>query len=306
MENNKCYLKNLNNAFSFFQSSLSHTCILANGGIKDGAATAIAYIWQANAISCKKQMHTTHISSTKTEIMSICIGLEQALESKSSNHITVITDSIQVAKRFFDTSAHSYQLLVLPLAERIHSFFSRSPDNRIEIWHCPNSLKWKPYLIVNENIKSSRIPSVLPSKESWEFSRKAECNDLLNYWKMSFYASDRKGKYFLEITNNNGFTLEPFYKKGGTWLSHFRFFNSTCARMTRLITNHAPIGEYYKRFFPHKEYTCPCSSRCIETRTYILHECTRYNEAWWLPDYSVFSLLMFLKENSEAFCFNVF
>jgi len=122
---------------------------------------------------------------------------------------------------------------------------------------------------------------------------------------MFFLVSDRKRKNFLNITDNNGVTLEPFYKKGSAWLSHFGLFNSTCARMTHLITNHTPIGNYQRRFFPQEENICPCGSGCVETRSYILYKCSRYNEAWRPPDYSIFSLLMFLKENPEAFCFNI-
>jgi len=58
---------------------------------------------------------------------------------------------------------------------------------------------------------------------------------------MSFLASDRKGKNFLNITDNNGVTLKPFYQKSSAWLPHFGLSNSTCTRMTHLITNHAPL-----------------------------------------------------------------
>ena len=46
--------------------------------------------------------------------------------------------------------------------------------------------------------------------------------------------------------------------KGGPWIKSFGFSNSLCARATRAITNHAPIGEYQLCFFPREEFSCPC------------------------------------------------
>jgi len=94
LENKKCHLKNLKNTFSFSQSSSSYTCIIADEGVKDRTATTISYTWQANILHSRKQIHAMHASLTKAEIMSMCIGLEQALESETTNHINVITSSI--------------------------------------------------------------------------------------------------------------------------------------------------------------------------------------------------------------------
>ena len=124
-----------------------------------------------------------------------------------------------------------------------------------------------------------------------------------SYWKRSFLTSDRKGKNFLDIGDNNGCILEPHYKKEGAWLPFVNHSNSTCVRLTQLITNHAPIGECRKRFFPCEAFLYPCNSGVIETREHILLECTRFNKAWWPPNSSIFSILMFLQGNPNTFCF---
>jgi len=38
--------------------------------------------------------------------------------------------------------------------------------------------------------------------------------------------------------------------------------------VTRMIMNHAPIGEYRLRFFPNKSFACPCDDHPIETRVH--------------------------------------
>jgi len=61
---------------------------------------------------------------------------------------------------------------------------------------------------------------------------------------MAFQASDRKGKHFLDLLDDDFNTIKPFYTKNGPWLQVFGYSNSLCACAMRAITNHAPIGEY--------------------------------------------------------------
>jgi len=83
---------------------------------------------------------------------------------------------------------------------------------------------------------------------------------------MSFQAADLKGKNFLELLDNNLNPIELLTIKGGPWLQQFGHSNSLCARATRAIVNHTPIGEYHLRFFPREDFSCPCGLYPIETR----------------------------------------
>ena len=94
---------------------------------------------------------------------------------------------------------------------------------------------------------------------------------------MTFQASDRKRRNFLDLVDNNYEDIKPSYIKGNSWLQAFGYLNLLCARATRAITNHAPIGEYYLRFFPNKDFSCPCSNFPIESRRYVLYDCKRHN-----------------------------
>jgi len=81
---------------------------------------------------------------------------------------------------------------------------------------------------------------------------------------MTFQASDAKGRQFLELLNDNLNSIEPSYSK--SWLKFLSYSNSLCARASRAIINHAPIGEYYLRFFPQEEFKCLCGQYPIEMR----------------------------------------
>ena len=75
------------------------------------------------------------------------------------------------------------------------------------------------------------------------------------------------------------------------------------SHLTRLITNHASIGEYYFCFFPNKNPSCPCSKVNIETGSHTLFECDLYNNSNAVLYLSVQDTINFLKDNPEAFSF---
>jgi len=78
--------------------------------------------------------------------------------------------------------------------------------------------------------------------------------------------NNSKGRNFLDLLDNDLNSIEPSSIKKGPWLQHFSYSNSLCARSTRAITNHAPIGEYQLKFFPNKEFAYPCDFYPIESR----------------------------------------
>ena len=148
---------------------------------------------------------------------------------------------------------------------------------------------------------SKRIPKrpLLPRKNSWVFSRRDECDSIQKTRQMFFQVSGKRGNHFLDLTDNNNHILTPSYAKGGTWLRHMGESPSLCAHLTRLITNHASIGEYYFCFFPNKNPSCPCKAN-IETGSHTLFECGLYNNGNAVLYLSVQDTINFLKDNPEA------
>ena len=117
---------------------------------------------------------------------------------------------------------------------------------------------------------------------------------------MYFQASEYKERNFLNLNDDNNQPIHPTYSKDSAWLKHFGLSNSMCAHVTRLITNHASIGEYRLRFFPKESSACLCGNSPIEMRMYILHE---YRKSWDPKRESLKDVLTFLEFNPGAFCF---
>jgi len=122
-------------------------------------------------------------------------------------------------------------------------------------------------------------------------------------WQIYFQVSNFKEIYFLDSNNNNNQLIHPTYSKDGAWLKHFGLSNSLCIYITRLITNHTPIGKYRLRFFSSKLYTYLCGNSPIKIRSHILYKCVQYMKSWNLKQESLKDVFIFLKFNSEAFYF---
>ena len=53
---------------------------------------------------------------------------------------------------------------------------------------------------------------------SWDYSKKVECDNIANIWKMMFQALEGRRKQFLELCDDDSNDIEPSYIKGGLWL----------------------------------------------------------------------------------------
>ena len=76
-----------------------------------------------------------------------------------------------------------------------------------------------------------------------------------------------------------------------------------CVHITRLITNHTPVGEYQLRFFFKEFFAYMYREYSIKIRRHILFNCVRYKKSWNLKRESLKDVLIFLEFNPEAFCF---
>src|SRR5205807_1415523 len=98
--------------------------------------------------------------------------------------------------------------------------------------------------------------------------------------------------------------MRPTHIKGGPWLETIGTSNSHTARMTRSLTNHAPIGEYCMRFHIHGQLWCDCNAYIVQKRYHILHtcECNVWSKDRRVDD-DFKDFLEFLERNPTTFAF---
>jgi len=285
---------------NYFEDSLINqnmVLIISDTSIKNNVATSISHFYRGQEIITKSVHHTMNIISTEAELFAIRCGINCAIHLQNVECIIVITDATPAAKQIFDISMHLYQLHSITIFKDLRGFFNKNPNNLIDFWDCLESVKWSPHTLVNRELKHLQIDPILPSKSSWEFNRKKECDFIINKWQMYFQASEYRGKNFMDLNDDNNQHIHPTYTKEGAWLKHFGLSNSLCAHITRLIINHAPIGKYRLRFFPKESIACLCGNYPIEMRRHIL-----FKKSWNPKRESLKDITMFLEFNPGAFC----
>jgi len=296
-------MRNLDNITFRALSNLFSSIIISDTNIKNYVATSMVHIHLHNKPVIKIIHWAVNITTTEAKLFAIWCDINQAVGTPNTNHIIIITDSLYAARRIFDSSSHLYQIYSAVISHELREFFLKKNNNCIEFWDVPSKLNWPLHSLVDKDSKSFDSLPIFPCKSSWDYCKKHECNSVLSQWKMSFQASDLKGKNFLELLDSDLNPIELSPIKGGPWLQHFGHSNSLCARATRATVNHALIGEYCLRFFPREEFSCPCSLYPIESRWHILHDCKRFNKYWNPRRGTIVHFSLFLQFNSNAFSF---
>ena len=279
------------------------TLVITDTSIKNDIATSVSHVHIVNCSLTKTVHHASFVTSTKAELFAIRCGINQACFNDIVSKIIVITDSIHAAKKIFDSESHPFQLHFAVILSKLWRFFNSNRDNSIKFWECPSHLKWGLHHNVNKDSKSFHPTPSYSSKISWDYCKKIDSDDIINHWKMMFQASDGKGNNFLNLLDDNFNPIKLSYTKGSPWLQAFGHSNSLCARAMRAITNHASIGEYWLRFLPNMDFSCPCNNYPIKLRRHILHKYKRFN-GYWIPRRdSLNHFVMFLITNPNAFAF---
>jgi len=80
--------------------------------------------------------------------------------------------------------------------------------------------------------------STFPSKDSYLFSKKKECDNILCKWQMFFANSLKKSHYFLNFKDKKQKVIKPTYAKGSSWLPIIGFTNLLCACFTYITTGY--------------------------------------------------------------------
>ena len=93
----------------FRNFSRPHTAlVIIDASIKNDIATSILHIHLANHPLTKTVHHVSFVTSTEVELFAIRYSINQACSINNVSKIIIITDSIYVAKKIFDSESHPF------------------------------------------------------------------------------------------------------------------------------------------------------------------------------------------------------
>ena len=196
-------------------SSQSIAIVTSDTSIKNDITTSISHMHIFNQPLIKTLHHAAFVTSTKAKLFVIRCDINQATSNNNVSKIIVITNSIHTAKRIFDLFSHPLQIQSMAILGNLCYFFSKDLNNSIEFWKCSSCLDWHLYKAFNLETKAFNPTPAYLCKTSWDYSKKSECNNISNTWKITFQALDGKGRQFFDLLDDNSNDIEPSYIKGG-------------------------------------------------------------------------------------------
>ena len=211
--NFKAHIQQLDNLVIESLSIFSHTLVITDTSIKNNIATSISHTYIHNKPIIKALYHAVNIMSTKAELFTIRYSINQATNFNDVLKIIIVTNFIHTAKKIFNLTSHSFQSYAASILNKLRSFFFHHQENVIEFWKYPSCSNWPLHKVVDKEMKSFNLIPLFSCKSSWDFSKKKECDNIANRWRMIFQASDLKGKHFLDLIDSNDNIIELSYIK---------------------------------------------------------------------------------------------
>ena len=229
VKSNKLCFQQLDNMMLHSSSSPHTAIVVTDASIKNDIATLVSHIHIHDHPLIKMVHHAAFVTSTEAELFAMRCGISQTCSKENISKIIVVTNSIHVAKKIFDDKTYLYQIHITAILSKFQQFFTTCQKNSIKFWECPSRLKWRLHRSVNKDLKSFNPQPILLNKVSWDYCKKFDSNNITNLWKMTFQASDGKGRHFLNLLDDNFEDIKPSYIKGSPWLQSFGHSNLLCA-----------------------------------------------------------------------------
>ena len=122
------------------EASLSNSTaiVISDASIKNDIATSISHVHIANQPLIKMLHHAVLVTTTEVELFIIRYSMNQASSKNNISKIVIVTDSIHMAKKIFDSILHPYQGQAMAILSNLHQFFTRNQSNLIEFWEYPS------------------------------------------------------------------------------------------------------------------------------------------------------------------------
>ena len=109
-KDDKICTQQLNNIVIELSTSPSTVIVVTDTSIKNDITTSILHMHTYNNPITKTIHHVVHVTSTEAELFVIRCSINQASNCDSISKIIIVTDSIYVAKKIFDSSLHPFQV----------------------------------------------------------------------------------------------------------------------------------------------------------------------------------------------------
>jgi ribonuclease HI len=221
-------------------------------------------------------------------------------------HLHFFTDCISAITTITDTSIHPGQSLAILACQRLRTWLAGHPEGTVTFHWCPGHADIEFNEMVDRDAK--RAAASLPAAPhiSFAFRRQGFRHEALAEWRKLANTTKYRGRQYMHGRRP---PVPSDRLARSSLLTLTGHSSSITARMARSILNHAPTGEFRRRFFPREATTCALCG-VLQSRRHILNSCARYRRRQNFYEFLKNSsepgpaLHDFLKANPTAFSFD--
>ncbi|KAF8676633.1 hypothetical protein AX14_004852 [Amanita brunnescens Koide BX004] len=242
-------------------------------------------------------------------------AMEKAIEiitSSGARCAHLFCDNKAAANAVFNFEVKSSQMSIIRINHLLNDWLTTNGDNELHIHFAPGHSgiegNKRADALTKTGLKECPTQPPMILRSHFVNSYKREQSDI---WTRLFKDRTYRGSQWLPVRRK-----KKIFKPSGAKAARDFFHNmahgdpSRLSRISYVMTNHAPMGEYRLQFFPDQPAHCPhCGEETLLSRRHILCECPWYVNKfpsltdWGSQRHNDKSLSGFLDKNPTAFSF---
>ncbi len=211
--------------------------------------------------------------------------------------IHVFGDSTSALETIFDVRPHGQQAASVRTCTLVAAWLDASPTRRIEIHWIPSHTGIRENELIDKDVQQASSDDISTARSWLALRSEAKAKALASWRKDAHIGTPPAHTHRTAISCPADCPHRRFLKKrndfwGRSWpdsdafrpVRHTGKFpltlfdgNALAARAIRMLTGHAPLGEYRARFHPDRPTHCDCWVGGLHTREHVVDECTWFD-----------------------------
>jgi hypothetical protein len=306
------YIRSLDAAWAAARADPSCLVVAADASVPKChtyQAVAAALVFRAGAEARRVTSAAGRRTAPEAERFALQIGISAALGLADCQHLVLFSDSAPAVESLLDPAPRSGQVFSLDVCKAVRPWLAGDANRTVSLWHVPSRFEWGVHQKAHDVATSFRISLGVRPRTSKDFLSAGLDESAVKEWHELFKQPGYRGASFLDLNGPKDKPLKPSTHKCGPWMRKSDFTCPGFARSCRGITNHAPIGEYRRRFHLEGVQRCPCAflrgrRAPLQTRDHILRVCSLYERSHdQQAPLSIEEWYQFLKANPLAMAF---
>ncbi|KAF8622419.1 hypothetical protein AX15_007033 [Amanita polypyramis BW_CC] len=234
-------------------------------------------MWLNQQLICKDRKRVAAHSSFDAELQAINLAFMQ-LPSFNHPQVTILSDNESAAKSIWNTDFHNLQMISISVMTNFRTWVSKMNPSQVNF-----TVSWYPaHMDINENeFVDSLTTEYLPEPVIQFSMLQLKINEVteseFGVWNSVMKKHNTLGHGYLRLKFKGKHIGPTTGTRRNAFILASKDNIKMMARLTQIITNHAPTGEYCRRFFPTEVTECQFNGQ-FHSCTHILTQGQCYDK----------------------------